>query len=540
MAEVWEGFDSVLGRAVAVKLLHHYLGDDDLLVQRFRAEAVAAARLQHPSIVSIYDTISEGETEAIVMELIRGRTLRGFLDDRKVMDPSDAVDIGADVADALHAAHCGGVVHRDIKPANILLCDDDRVMVTDFGIAKVRDDTDLTQTGIMLGSVKYLSPEQVESEPVDGRSDIYALGIVLYEALTGTPPFTGDTAASMALARLHVVPPSPRQVLPSVPAALDQVVMRCLARDPADRYTTAAELRAALLGTRVSRLDGHRDRDRTTSIDRTEFGVLPGTAARVEGSGEGTQGTATQGTGTQGSGQGQGPDLGIGEPIPPSRRQRRADRAGLPRRRRRVLVPVLVATLVLAALGVAGALVLQTNGGQDMLGDLSQNTGIEIPGAAKLDPLKLVEARTFDPPPGDGQENDANVAKVIDGDAKTAWSTEGYEGVTAERPLGGRKTGVGVWVKLERSAPIRKVKVTTSATGWAGEIRVAQTPGKTLAEWGEPVAAITDAQGAVEFDTGGSKGQYVLLWITALGSGSGTAGANRTNLSISEIAVLGG
>jgi len=534
MAEVWEGFDSVLGRAVAVKLLHHHLGDDELLVQRFRAEAVAAARLHHPSIVAIYDTISEGDTEAIVMELIRGRTLRAFLDDRQVMEPSDAVDIGADVADALHTAHCGGVVHRDIKPANILLCDDDRVMVTDFGIAKVHDDTDLTQTGIMLGSVKYLSPEQVESAPVDGRSDIYALGIVLYEALTGAPPFTGDTAASMALARLHMVPPSPRQVRPSIPPALDQVVMRCLARDPADRYTTAAELRAALLGTRVARLDGRidgrRDKDRTTAIDRTEFGVFPGTAARASGGDSVHDHTHDHGN----------VDLGIGEPIPPSRRQGRADRRRTPRRRRRVLVPVLVAALVVAALGVAGALVLQTNSGQDMLGDLSQNTGIEIPGASKLEPLKLVEARTFDPSPGDGQENDANVSKVIDGDAKTSWSTEGYEGVSADRPLGGRKTGVGVWVKLERSAPIRKVKVTTSATGWAGEIRVAQTPGAALSDWGEPVAAIKDAQGAVDFDTGGAKGQYVLVWITALGGGSGTAGANRTNLAISEITVLGG
>src|SRR5262249_51651977 len=147
--------------------------------------------------------------------------------------------MGAQVADALAAAHRAGLVHRDIKPANILVCDDGRVLVTDFGIAKIRDDPDVTQTGTMLGTVKYLAPAQVRGERIDGGADIYALGVVMYEALCARVPFSGDTPAATALARLHQVPPRPRQVRATVPLGLDAVVMRCLELDPARRYPSA-------------------------------------------------------------------------------------------------------------------------------------------------------------------------------------------------------------------------------------------------------------------------------------------------------------
>ena len=201
MAQVRRATDEVLGREVAIKILHPHLAADPVLVDRFRREAVAAARLTHPAIVAIYDTVAEDGINAIVMELIEGITLRQFLDQRGPLDPTDAVDIITGVAEALQVAHEAGIVHRDVKPANILLCDDRRVKVTDFGIAKAGVGGDLTETGTMIGTAKYLAPEQVRGESVDPRTDIYALGVVLYECLTGVAPFEADTDASTAVPR---------------------------------------------------------------------------------------------------------------------------------------------------------------------------------------------------------------------------------------------------------------------------------------------------------------------------------------------------
>ena len=280
MAEVWQAADEVLGRQVAIKILHPHLAADDTFVARFRGEAIAAARLHHPGIVAIYDTGHEHGAEAIVMELVRGHTLRQEIDQRGFLEPVEIVRIGAEVADALAAAHRAGLVHRDIKPANILMCPDDRVMVTDFGIAKIRDDPDLTQAGTMLGTVKYLAPEQVRGETVDGRTDVYSLGVVLFEALCARPPFVGDSPAATALARLNQPPPRPRTLRPTVPAGLDAVITRCLQLDPADRYPSAEDLRAALLEPVTLRGDD----DLTASVDRTgAWGLASGSATPAGG-----------------------------------------------------------------------------------------------------------------------------------------------------------------------------------------------------------------------------------------------------------------
>jgi serine/threonine-protein kinase len=180
MAQVWRGTDEVLRRQVAVKMLHAHLAADGSFVTRFRQEAVAAARLAHPGIVAIYDTCSEEGTEAIVMELVPGRTLRERLDDPVPIDPWQAAGLAAQVAEALDAAHRAGLVHRDIKPANVLLAGDGRAKVADFGIAKAAEGGDLTQPGLMVGTAKYVAPEQVEGKAVDPRTDIYSLGVVLY------------------------------------------------------------------------------------------------------------------------------------------------------------------------------------------------------------------------------------------------------------------------------------------------------------------------------------------------------------------------
>ncbi|HEX2578523.1 MAG TPA: protein kinase, partial [Aquihabitans sp.] len=248
MAEVWEATDQVLARRVAVKILHPHLARDESFVRRFRGEAIAAARLAHPSIVSVYDTLAEDGINAIVMELVNGTTMRADLDQHGPLQLAAVLAIGTQVADALGAAHASGLVHRDVKPANILLSSDGRVLVADFGIAKAAEAADLTSDGSMVGTAKYLAPEQVEGGPVDGRTDLYALGVVLYEALTGQPPFTADTDTGTALARLHRDPTPPRQLRPEIPPSVEQVVTRAMARRPDDRFRDAAEMRRALLG----------------------------------------------------------------------------------------------------------------------------------------------------------------------------------------------------------------------------------------------------------------------------------------------------
>ena len=258
---MWEADDLVLGRAVAVKILHPQFADDPVVRQRFHIEAIAAARLVDPSIVAIYDTVDFDGCDAIVMELVRGRTLRDFLDERGALDPIEVVHIGAEVAGALAVAHRAGVIHRDIKPANILLSDDGRVLVTDFGIAKVLDEPDITRTAQVLGTVKYLAPEQVEGGPVDGRTDLYALGAVLYEALCGEAPFRAETPAALALARMHRDPIRPSLVVDDVPLDLEDTVMRAMSRSPSDRFATANDMRAALRSTRLDVLADGQDRN---------------------------------------------------------------------------------------------------------------------------------------------------------------------------------------------------------------------------------------------------------------------------------------
>lgn len=245
MAEVWEANDELLQRRVALKILHPHLRTPSTIA-RFRAEGLATARLGHPGIVTVFDTISLPDFEAIVMELVDGRTLRFVLDQRGTLTVERAVHIAATVADALQLAHTAGVVHRDVKPANIILGKDGTIKITDFGIAKSDIAIDLTEVGRYVGTARYVAPEQVRGERANARSDIYALGTVLYEALAGHSPFEADHDDALALARLHRDAPSVRAARPDVSPALAAVIARALARDPSARYESAAAFADAL------------------------------------------------------------------------------------------------------------------------------------------------------------------------------------------------------------------------------------------------------------------------------------------------------
>ena len=477
MAEVWCADDEVLGRAVAVKILHGHVASDPALRARFHTEAVAAARLVHPSIVAIFDTCEVGASEAIVMELVRGRTLREYLDERGRLDPIEMIHIGADVAAALSCAHRAGVIHRDIKPANILLSDDGRVLVTDFGIAKVLDEPDLTRTNQLIGTVKYLAPEQVNGSPVDARTDIYALGAVLYETICGTAPFVGESTAAVALARVQRDPVPPSFSVDDLPPGLDAVLMRALSRDPAARYATADDLRAALLSIRL-------DADHTIAMSPPRAGHRVEDAPRP-------------------------PDT-VGAPDPP-----RSSRSAM------VVSLIVVSALVLAAL-----LISSTSVGRTLFApEETTTTTVVTPSIA------LSGARSFDPSgSGEPTENEAAARNAIDGDFLTQWQTEDY----ATRSFGNLKSGVGLIVELSGRRSVDHLLISSPTIGWSVQIHAIDgTVPRSLIGWGAPVASARNIQGDVDLAVDGVMATSVLIWITDLGDGA------TPHVSITEVGLSG-
>jgi serine/threonine-protein kinase len=246
MATIHQAFDLRLERPVAVKLLRPEVVRDADLAGRFRREALAATVLRHPNIVACLDTGTADGQPYLVMDLIDGEDLAARLKRGGRLAAAAAARIGLDVARALGAAHLRGIVHRDVKPGNILLAPDGRAMITDFGIARLAADAEAARSGTTLGSVHYFSPEQARGAPTSPASDIYGLGLVLYEALTGTRPFGGESTDAIALARIDAEPPSPKAIRPEVPSELDAVVQRALAPHPDDRYANGAAMAAAL------------------------------------------------------------------------------------------------------------------------------------------------------------------------------------------------------------------------------------------------------------------------------------------------------
>lgn len=245
MADVYKAQDKLLDRAVAVKILHQQYANDAEFVEKFRREATAAAKLAHPNIVNIYDVGEDGGSQYIVMEYVSGPTLKEVIQQKGCLEPIEAVRIAKEIASALESAHRNNLVHCDIKPHNILVMPDGHIKVTDFGIARAVSASTMTYSGSVMGSVHYFSPEQAKGTVITTKSDVYSLGVVLYEMLTGQLPFNGETSVSIALKHLQEEPVPIRQINPSIPPVLEAIVQKAMSKDPADR-PSSTELYADL------------------------------------------------------------------------------------------------------------------------------------------------------------------------------------------------------------------------------------------------------------------------------------------------------
>jgi serine/threonine protein kinase len=354
MSTVQLAFDTRLERRVAVKLLAEHLADDGNFVNRFRREALAAARLVHPNIVQVFDFGLDDSTHRnfIVMEFVDGQSCAEILREQGTLRPNEAVDVLAQSCRGLDYAHRNGVVHRDVKPGNLLRSDEGMVKLADFGIAKAAEDSDITKVGSVLGTASYLAPEQARGEPAGPASDLYALGVVAYQLLAGRLPY--DAASLTDLARQQESGPPPRldEVDPEIPPALAAAVARALHRDPDRRYADAAEMETALRDGLHGRAPS--DTEATQAIsDETATRMLTGTSAT----------SALPRTSQT------GPQRRL-EPIdepPPPRRAPAGRPAGPPPRKRRSggsrAVVALIVVLALAAIGLAAYQVVDSSSG---------------------------------------------------------------------------------------------------------------------------------------------------------------------------------
>jgi eukaryotic-like serine/threonine-protein kinase len=469
MASVWRAHDEVLARTVAVKLLHDHLAADDGFRERFRREAIAAAKLTHPNVVSLYDTGTDGDNVFLVMEFIDGVTLKDVIRGQGSLDIAHAASIGEQVARALDYAHSRGLVHRDVKPANILIGSDGAVKVADFGIAKADQHDDLTKTGMVLGTAAYVAPEQIRGEQVDGKADQYALSIVIYEALTGSQPFRADTPVATAAQRLEKDPLPLRSLRAAAPRGLDAVLMRALAREPRNRFPTC--------GTFADALAEFADADTGE------------TAALVS--------------------------------SPASRRSMAAPAARPPatkesflRSEGRFLAPVLVLILLAAALvGVGLATgVLETREGNFPFSLARDGGGDETTTDEEDGPALISFAGppvVFDPG-GSGQERDQDLGFLVDGDSETFWRTERYN----SRAFGNLKEGVGFYVDLGAPHEIDAVALRTVTPGVTVQIRVADAPAASLEGWQAVGEAKDVPDELIEIRPNEVVTRYVLVWLT--------------------------
>ena len=456
MSTVYLARDETLERWVAAKVLHREISDQPDQIERFRREARAVAQVSHPNVVAVIDAGEDGGRPYIVFEYCDGETLKQRIDRQGGLPLDESAAYAIEVGRGLAAAHARRLVHRDVKPQNVLIDSEGRAKVTDFGIARELEQDGLTKTGRVLGTTDYVSPEQAMGQQVDARSDIYSLGILLYEMLTGDVPFKADNLVGVAMKHVNEKIPDVQKRRRDVSSALAAVVERATEKKPDKRYS---DMNAMLA-----------DLENALEVEVARAGRSTGEATTVLDS--------------------------------------------VPRRQR--LVPsrrVSIAGILLVLAATAAALVIAAlNGGGDKQRENTSGAGNPPPAGAEVE---LTEAQDFDPEGGDGEHPD-EVKLAIDGIPNTTWQTETYT-AGPDLSLSG-KDGVGLIVEAAEPVEGQSITVGTTQGGWSAEIYAADSgPPTDLAGWGEPIGSTTNADDQEQIAlTPNGAAKYYLIWFTQL------------------------
>ena len=552
MAEVWLAVDLTLDRKVAVKWLKPSLATDPVVAERFRREAIAAASLNHPNIVAVHDVFEQDGRQAVVMQLVEGKSLRQVLDTQKRLSPELTCHIGTCVAAALDHAHGAGFVHRDVKPGNIMMTSDGRVLLTDFGIAKGLQsaEADLTSDNIMMGTAKYLSPEQVRGKKLDGRADLYSLGLVLYECLAGRVPFLGETDADTALARLQRDPTDLTRLRATLPTKLVVAIHQLLARNPAQRPATGADLVATL---RDAAKEGPPAID-PTPYEHSPVSPFGGKRLRRAPSDiAGRAGDRARATRPPGPSSPGGPIPGEvahvprtptppaidRDPTPSALAPRGKPAKGLTQEWR----PAFTVVALLLVAGLVVGVLLWTSmsfGGGDpvtsttALPETQSTTAAS--GPAVIGPATIATVTAYDPS-GDGTENDADaVLSLADSNAATSWPTTCY----SSRYMGG-KPGVGLVVTFDQLAQ-QAITVDVQTGPYQVDFfsSDADVIPATLDAWGPPLGstAFADDPDTVVSPVPPAPGRHMLILLKELGRDGTCSDENPHRGRLGEIALV--
>ena len=481
MSTVFRAFDTVLERQVAIKLLHREIATDSDQLERFRREARAVAQLSHPHIVGVIDAGEDEGRPYIVFEYVEGETLKERIRRLGRLPMDEAIAYAIEINRALGCAHAHNIVHRDVKPQNVLIDEEGSAKVTDFGIARTLDQEGLTADGRVLGTTDYVSPEQALGHDVNGQSDIYSLGVVLFEMLTGDVPFHGENQVSVAMKHVREDLLDLQVRRPEASATLASVLERMTDKDLRRRYPDAAVLEA--------------DLEEALAIELARSGRSTGEATAVL------------------------------RTLPPSTRSR------LPFRLRHPL-PVLAVIALLAAAAVGVALLAREGVDRTQRGT---GTGkIEAPPGEQVISLKRDAASDYDPM-GDDAEHPETARLAVDRDSGTSWTTEGYHsGAISKIAAGDDDPGVGLYVDAEPGVAASHLDLETPAPGWRAEIYGADgdrapdgLDGWTRLGGG----AVRRERESFDLDTGDKRYRYYLVWITELPP-------DDTRVSIAEIGLV--